>query len=282
MTQVMSAVADLTDGDSGAVGAETPLMAAGLDSLGATELSSRLRSATGVGLSATLVFEAPTARAVAAHVVERLGCGGAEGAGGREVVGVRLGAWAVCGGALAACCGRVASGVQPARWVADQVDIPHQHAWLATMLRTRSTAVKQSCQLGEQYWQKNEHSTIVVRLLHGKRLAQEQRLVRVYPWWSMHGSLVQQAAADVYVMCWACASLASAAAGAAAAAACTVVAASAHPLPAFMPSSPNAERTAATSSTPTTPPHRRCMRLQPWSHSRSRCSQRRRWRTQLC
>ena len=50
--------------------ATTPLMEAGIDSLAATELSSRLRSLTGVALSPTLVFEQPTPRAVAAHLVE--------------------------------------------------------------------------------------------------------------------------------------------------------------------------------------------------------------------
>eukprot|EP00966_Prymnesium_polylepis_P042727 992923-Prymnesium_polylepis.1 len=36
---------------------------------------------TGVGLSATLVFEVPTARAVASHIVGRLDAGGAVGVG---------------------------------------------------------------------------------------------------------------------------------------------------------------------------------------------------------
>ena len=47
-------------------------MEAGIDSLAATALSSRLRSVTGVVLSPTLVFEQPTPRAVAAHIVEQL------------------------------------------------------------------------------------------------------------------------------------------------------------------------------------------------------------------
>ena len=52
--------------------ASTPLMEAGIDSLAATELSSRLRAATGLALSPTLVFEQPTPRAIAAHVLEQL------------------------------------------------------------------------------------------------------------------------------------------------------------------------------------------------------------------
>ena len=47
-------------------------MEAGVDSLAATELSSRLRSLTGVAVSSTLVFEQPTARAVAAHLLEQV------------------------------------------------------------------------------------------------------------------------------------------------------------------------------------------------------------------
>ena len=47
-----------------------PLMEAGIDSLAATELSSRLRTLTGVPLSPTLVFEQPTARAISTHVLE--------------------------------------------------------------------------------------------------------------------------------------------------------------------------------------------------------------------
>ena len=52
--------------------AETPLMEAGIDSLAATELSNQLRDATGLTLSPTLVFEQPTPRAIAAHVLEEL------------------------------------------------------------------------------------------------------------------------------------------------------------------------------------------------------------------
>ena len=45
-------------------------MEAGIDSLAATELSSRLRAVAGVGLSPTLVFEQPTPRTIAAQILE--------------------------------------------------------------------------------------------------------------------------------------------------------------------------------------------------------------------
>ena len=50
--------------------AEMPLMEAGVDSLAATELSSRLRALTGAVLSPTLVFDQPTPHAVAMHILE--------------------------------------------------------------------------------------------------------------------------------------------------------------------------------------------------------------------
>ena len=48
-------------------------MEAGVDSLAATELSSRLQTLTGLSLSPTLVFDQPTPRAVAAHLLEQFG-----------------------------------------------------------------------------------------------------------------------------------------------------------------------------------------------------------------
>ena len=77
-----------------------------MDSLAATELASRLRGLTGVALPPTVVFEQPTARAVAAHVVEELCAAGAiVGAapalgladGVDPLVPARMeGQWAVC------------------------------------------------------------------------------------------------------------------------------------------------------------------------------------------
>ena len=75
----MAVVRDLTgEAHTSAFSVETPLMEAGIDSLAATELSARLRALTGVPLSPTLVFEQPTPRAVAAHLLEQIagvGCG---------------------------------------------------------------------------------------------------------------------------------------------------------------------------------------------------------------
>ena len=62
---VLRVVRELTGADGDAIVASTPLMEAGVDSLAATELSSRLRSLTGMSLSPTIVFEHPTPRAVA-------------------------------------------------------------------------------------------------------------------------------------------------------------------------------------------------------------------------
>ena len=69
-TMVLRVVRELT-GTSVPLTAETPLMDAGVDSLAATELASRLQTHLSVGLSATIVFEQPTPRAVAAHVLEQ-------------------------------------------------------------------------------------------------------------------------------------------------------------------------------------------------------------------
>jgi acyl carrier protein len=68
---VLDAVRELT-GAPATLSAETPLMEAGVDSLAATELSSRLRSVTGVSLSPTLIFEYPSSRAVAMHLIEQI------------------------------------------------------------------------------------------------------------------------------------------------------------------------------------------------------------------
>jgi acyl carrier protein len=54
-------------------GADEPLMAAGLDSLGAVELQNSLESKLGVRLPSTLIFDYPTAAASADHVVSLLG-----------------------------------------------------------------------------------------------------------------------------------------------------------------------------------------------------------------
>ena len=53
-------------------GVDSPLMEAGLDSLAATELPSRLTALTGATLASTLAFDQPTPRALAGHVLEQV------------------------------------------------------------------------------------------------------------------------------------------------------------------------------------------------------------------
>jgi aryl carrier-like protein len=69
---VLRVVRELTGAAAAALTSATPLMEAGVDSLAATELASRLRSITGVAVSPTIVFEQPTSRAVAAHLLEHV------------------------------------------------------------------------------------------------------------------------------------------------------------------------------------------------------------------
>lgn len=63
---VMSTVTRLLGSDS--ISKDDPLMAAGLDSLGATELVQSLQTAFGISLPATVVFDYPTVSALAAFV----------------------------------------------------------------------------------------------------------------------------------------------------------------------------------------------------------------------
>ena len=133
---VLRAVRELTGAPFAALAAETPLMEAGIDSLAATELASQMRAISGVALSPTLVFEQPTPRAIAWHIVEQLIC----------VVGTRanLSSDQVCasvpplgrtsvidqcsrGGdcdaarsTLPAACGNPLSGVRQAWWVLEK------------------------------------------------------------------------------------------------------------------------------------------------------------------
>ncbi|KDD72384.1 hypothetical protein H632_c3413p0, partial [Helicosporidium sp. ATCC 50920] len=54
------------------VGEDEPLMSAGLDSLGSVEFANALNQRLGVSLSSTAVFDYPSARAMATHLVEVL------------------------------------------------------------------------------------------------------------------------------------------------------------------------------------------------------------------
>ncbi|MFB7274946.1 type I polyketide synthase, partial [Streptomyces sp. NPDC056244] len=58
--------------DTDAVGAERSFRDLGVDSLGAVELRNQLNTATGLSLSATLVFDHPTPTALAEHVLRQL------------------------------------------------------------------------------------------------------------------------------------------------------------------------------------------------------------------
>ena len=48
-----------------AISSDTPLMSAGLDSIGASELSTRLSERLGTELSSTLLFDHPSLRSIA-------------------------------------------------------------------------------------------------------------------------------------------------------------------------------------------------------------------------
>ena len=67
--------------DASEVSEDASLMDAGLDSLGATELSRRLTAELGVRVSPTLLFSYPSVREITAHLQEQLGLGEASGAG---------------------------------------------------------------------------------------------------------------------------------------------------------------------------------------------------------
>ena len=70
---LQATVADAVAGVLGsAIGADQPLMAAGLDSLGATELQQGLADRVGLELPATLVFDYPTVNAIAEFVHDKL------------------------------------------------------------------------------------------------------------------------------------------------------------------------------------------------------------------
>jgi len=111
-------------------------MEAGVDSLAATELASRLRVLTGITLSPTLVFEHPTPRAIAAHLLEQVGggaggvvspvCIAADATAALALVGA-AGRWP--GGCnddasrwhLASACGNGVSSVPSVRWTLELV-----------------------------------------------------------------------------------------------------------------------------------------------------------------
>jgi acyl carrier protein len=67
-----TAVAALGYADPSSIQPDVPFASLGLDSLAATDLRNRLAAATGLRLAATIVFDHPTVRALAAHLAARL------------------------------------------------------------------------------------------------------------------------------------------------------------------------------------------------------------------
>ncbi|MEV6940263.1 phosphopantetheine-binding protein, partial [Streptomyces sp. NPDC051132] len=88
LTEVVRTHAALVLGfsDPMAVGTELPLLDLGFDSLTAVELRNRLRAATGLPLPATLLFDHPTAAAVARHLAEQIAPADGTGGPGPEVL----------------------------------------------------------------------------------------------------------------------------------------------------------------------------------------------------
>jgi myxalamid-type polyketide synthase MxaE and MxaD len=71
-TLVTSAVAELLDIDGTRVDLERPLGDLGMDSLLGLEFRKRMQSQCGLVLSATLVWNYPTVRAIVAHIAQRV------------------------------------------------------------------------------------------------------------------------------------------------------------------------------------------------------------------
>jgi aryl carrier-like protein len=72
-SMLLRTVRELSGASTASLTAESPLMDAGIDSLAATELASRLRALSGLALSPTLVFEQPTPRAITSHLLRQVG-----------------------------------------------------------------------------------------------------------------------------------------------------------------------------------------------------------------
>ena len=70
MELIRRILAELSTSNAATADADVSMMEFGLDSLSATEVPPRISALTGIHLSSTLVFEHPTPRAVADHVLE--------------------------------------------------------------------------------------------------------------------------------------------------------------------------------------------------------------------
>ena len=86
MRQAVAAAVESVLGE--AVDEDAPLMAAGLDSLGATEVHRGLQAATGLPLPATLIFDYPTTSALTEYLLQ---LAAATASGGAVVVAGRAG-----------------------------------------------------------------------------------------------------------------------------------------------------------------------------------------------
>ena len=73
MELIRRILAELITSNVATVDADVPMMELGLDSLAATEVPSRISALTGIQLSSTLLFEQPTPRALANHVLDLVG-----------------------------------------------------------------------------------------------------------------------------------------------------------------------------------------------------------------
>jgi acyl carrier protein len=73
MELVRTEVARVLSSSAHAVGVDRPLRELGFDSLMAVELRTALSKHAGVTLPATLAFDYPTPRAIATHIVAKLG-----------------------------------------------------------------------------------------------------------------------------------------------------------------------------------------------------------------
>ena len=70
VTVILNLVRQLSGSADAALSGDEPLLEMGIDSLAATELASQLRELTHADLPATLVFEQPTPRAIATHLID--------------------------------------------------------------------------------------------------------------------------------------------------------------------------------------------------------------------
>lgn len=135
---VLRIVQELTGAPESALDADTALMQAGIDSIAATELASRLGSFSAMALSSTLVFEQPTPRAIAMQLTEpragqewvaamRPAATADIDAGSQLALAAMVGCWpGGCNRELTRSClllasGDAVGGVPHVRWVHDKV-----------------------------------------------------------------------------------------------------------------------------------------------------------------